>query len=364
MDLNTTFGDPGLEHKEDIESGSRAAASGGFTAVCIMPNTLPAIHSKSEVEYVCNKSKGNLVDVYPVGAVSKNCDGKEITEMYDMHQAGAVAFSDGEKPIENAGLMERALLYVKPINSLIFSHPEEVSISNHGNMNEGVTSATLGLHSAAALAEELAVARDIYLAEYTGSNLHFLNISTKKSAELVKSAKKKGLKVTASVNACNLFFDDAEIEEYETNLKVNPHLRTREDVIAVQKALKDGTIDTISGGHKPQDEESKKMEFDLAEFGMIGLETAFAAANTAFGKKNSSELIVEKFGNRPREILGLKPVLIEENQKANLTIFDPDIEWIFSASDVRSKSKNTPFINRKIKGKVLGVINNNQCAFN
>ncbi len=363
FDLNTFLADPGLEQKETIETGCAAAAFGGFTHICCMPNTQPVTQTKSQIEYVLRKSADEIVSVHPLGAVSEKTEGKDLAEMYDMYNAGAIAFSDGMKASANAGLVERALLYVKAFDGLIMIHPEEKSISKNGAMNEGVTSTKLGLLSAPALAEEIAVNRDLYILEYTESKLHLLDISLKKSVDLIRNAKKKGLKISSSVNAYNLMLDETAVANYNTNCKVNPHLRSKEDIAALVKAIADGTIDTITSAHQPQDEECKKMEFDKADFGMVGLETCFAVANTALNGKVDLPKIIEAISNNPRRVLNLENK-IEEGAEADLTLFNPGLKWTFAESDIKSKSKNTPFVGVNLIGKSLGVVNKGKLQLN
>jgi dihydroorotase len=356
FDMQVNFRDPGHEYKEDLLSGCASASAGGFTGVAVMPGTHPPIHTKSEVEYVKRKTSGNIVDVFPVGAITHNTDGKELSEMYDMHSAGSIAFSDDKKPVSDAGLFLRALLYAKNFKGLLLAHCDEKTISLHGQMNEGKVSTSLGLKGIPALAEEVMVARNIFLCEYTSGKIHFQSISTAKSVELIRDAKKKGLKVTASVNAHHLALDDSSLKDFDTSCKVNPPLRTKQDIDALKKGLSDGTIDAITSDHSPEDEENKKVEFDYAAFGMIGLETCFALANTYSNLKLND--LVKKFVIRPREIFGLSVPKIKEKEKANLTLFLPNKEWKLEEKNIRSKSKNTPFIGKKLKGKIIGVVNN------
>ncbi len=363
FDLNTFLADPGYEQRETIESGCAAAAFGGFTHICCMPNTMPVTQTKAQIEYVLRKAAGEIVSVHPLGAITDNTEGKNLAEMYDMHKAGALAFCDGLKPSANAGMVERALLYVKAFDGVIMNHPEEKSIAKNGVMNEGVTSTRLGLPGAPALAEELAVNRDLYILEYTDSKLHLLDISLKRNVELIRNAKKKKLKISASVNAYNLVLDETAVAGYNTFCKVNPHLRSKEDIAALVKGIGDGTIDTITSAHLPHDEEGKKMEFDKAEYGMIGLETCFAVANTALNGKVELEKIIAALANNPRRVLGLN-AKIEEGAEADLTLFNPELEWTFEEKHIQSKSKNTPFINTTFTGKALGVINKGKLQLN
>ncbi|MFI5164228.1 MAG: dihydroorotase [Bacteroidia bacterium] len=356
FDMQVNFRDPGHEYKEDLLSGSAAAAAGGFTGVAVMPGTHPPIHTKSEIEYIKNKTAGNLVDIFPVGAITHNTDGKELSEMYDMHTAGAIAFSDDKKAVADSGLLLRALLYAKNFKGLLLTHCDEKTISLDGKMNEGKVSTSLGLKGIPALAQEVMIARNIFLCEYTGGKIHFQSVSTKRSVELIREAKKKGLKVTASVNAHHLALDDSALKDFDTNCKVSPPLRTKEDMDALKKGLADGTIDAITSDHSPEDEENKKVEFDYAAFGMIGLETCFALANTYSNLKLNE--LVKKFAIHPREILGLPVPKIKEKEKDNLTLFLPDKEWKLEEKNIRSKSRNTPFIGKKMKGRIVAVFNN------
>jgi dihydroorotase len=283
--------------------------------------------------------------------------------MYDMQQAGAVAFSDDKKAISDAGLLTRALLYSQNFGSLIITHCDEKSISQDGKMNEGITSTMIGLKGIPALAEELMVGRNISLAEYTNSPIHISNISTLKSLNLIKQAKENGLKITTSINAYNIALDDGALIEFDSNYKLNPPLRSKMDMEALRKGLADGTIDAITSDHRPQDIESKVIEFDYASSGMIGLESAFGLINTN-RKKIKLETIIKTITTNPRKILKLEQPVIAEGELANITLFDPELEWIFEKKSIQSKSANTPFIGTKFKGKVIGIINKKQSHFN
>ncbi|MDW8272700.1 MAG: dihydroorotase [Chitinophagales bacterium] len=358
IDLNSFFADPGLEHKETIESGCSAAAAGGFTHVCILPNTEPVADNKAQIEYVLAKAADNIVKVLPIGAVTKGCRGNELAELYDMHLAGAVAFSDGALPSLSAGLLERALEYVKAFNGVVFVHPEDSSISGNGVVNEGVVGTMLGLPQIPSFAEELAIARDLMILEYTQSRLHFLNVSLKNSVDHIVKAKKKGLNVTVSINAHHLLLSEDSLENYNTLYKVNPPLRSRTEVKNLIKAVSLGFIDSITAQHYPHEEDSKNTEFDKAAFGIIGLETAFAAANTALHTHMDTEKIIELFSDNPRKILGLQNSSIETGYPADLTLFSPNLSWTFTEKHIRSKSKNTPFIGKTFVGKSLGIVRN------
>lgn len=364
LDMQAQFCDPGFEHKEDLQSGIRAAAAGGFTGVAIVPGTNPPIHSKAQVEYVKNNTSGAIVDVYPIGAITQNREGKELAEMYDMLSSGAVAFSDDKNSIANAGVLMRALLYSKNFeNGLVITHCDDKSISQDGKMNEGETSTKLGLKGIPALAEELMVARNLFLAEYTDAPIHISNVSTQRAVELVKQAKAKGLKVTASVNAYNVALNDSLLNGFDSNYKLNPPLRTKADIEAIRKGLSEGTIDVITSDHRPQDIESKDVEFDHAAYGMLGLQTAFGLINTNKGKVKL-ETLIEALTTNPRAILNLQQPSIKEGEAANITLFDPEADYTLEKKHIVSKSRNTPFIGTTFKGKVIGIINKKQVSIN
>lgn len=359
FDMQVNFCDPGFEHKEELSTGIKAAIAGGFTGVAVVSSTHPTIHSKSEVEYIKNKTQQAVVDVFPIGTLSHKQEGKDIAEMYDMHLSGAIAFSDDKKAIADAGLLMRALLYAKNFDGLILTHCDEKSISHDGKMNEGITSTMLGLKGIPALAEELMVSRNIFLAEHTQAPIHIANVSTQKSVELIRQAKAKELLVTASVTAYNIAIDDSALKEFDSNFKLNPPLRTKADIEALRKGLTDGTIDVITTDHRPQDVEGKVIEFDLAANGMIGLESGFGLINSNKNKVKL-ETIINALTVNPRKILKLKQPKIAKGEQANITLFDPEMEWLFTEKYIQSKSKNTPFIGTTFKGKVLGIINNKQ----
>jgi len=356
LDLNANFGEPGFEHRETIESGTAAAAAGGFTEVCLMPNTEPVIQSKSEVSYLNNRSKGNLVNIHPIGAISAYRQGKDLAELYDMFQHGAPAFSDGNRPVQDAGLMSRALLYAKGFNGLVMSYPEDGTIAGKGKMNEGLNSTLLGMTGIPALAEELSISRDLYLAEYNETKIHFSTISTKGGVELIRKAKQQGLKVTCDVAAHHLLLTDDTVAAFDSNYKVKPPLRTQADIDALLEGLKDGSIDAIVSQHTPQEPEKKDVEFEIAGYGIIGLQTVLPLLLKA---GLSAELIVEKLSVAPRRILGRPEVSIEEGASANFTLVDPNATWTFDATTNRSLCTNSPFLGEQFTGKVIFVCNNN-----
>ncbi|HRF78282.1 MAG TPA: dihydroorotase [Chitinophagales bacterium] len=360
MDMMAAFGDPGHEYKETITTGVAAAAAGGFTAVGLMPNTEPALHSKSEIAYIVNKSKSSIVAIHPYGAITHNREGKELTEIYDMHHAGAVAFTDADVAIRDAGIMLRSLQYVKPFKGVIINIPNDHKIVGNANVNEGVMSVQLGMYGIPDVLEELMVIRDIKLAEYADSHVHFGVISSAKSLPHIREAKKRGIKVTAGVAAYQLFFDESMLFDYDTRLKVNPPLRSKDDVAALIEGLADGTIDVICSYHLPHENDAKDVEFEYAAFGMESLEASFAAACKAIDGKLTITEMVEKMAINPRNILQLPIPSIKENNKAEFTIFNENTAWDFNESDIRSRSHNTAFIGKSLKGKPLAIVNNNQ----
>ncbi|HTH82308.1 MAG TPA: dihydroorotase [Mucilaginibacter sp.] len=356
FDLNCNVGELGLETKENLKTGTAAAAAGGFTGIALMPNTQPPVHSKAEVEYLLNRAKNNLVDIYPLGTISQKREGKDLAEMYDMYLSGAKAFTDGNRPVQDAGLMERALLYTKGFEALVFSYPEDTAIAGKAKVNEGEMSTLLGMKGIPSLAEELMIARDLYLAEYTGSKIHFSTISTARSVELIRDARKKGLQVTCDVAAHHLVLTDDALAGFDSNYKVKPPLRTHNDVKALIKGLKDNTIDAIVSQHTPHEIEFKDVEFEVAEYGIIGFQTAFSLALKA---GLDIELIIQKLAISPRVVLDIEVPSIAAGQKANLVIFDKDAEWTYNRENNKSRSYNSPYLSQNLKGKILLTCNNN-----
>jgi dihydroorotase len=360
FDLRANFCDPGFEHKEDLNSGLKAAARGGFTGVLVMPNTNPTTDTKGGIEYIINKTKNNIVTTYPAGALSVKCEGNEMAEMYDMHLAGAVAFTDNKKSVNNPGLLTRAMLYNQSFNGLVMDFPNDKHLFNNGQINEGITSTRLGLKGIPAIAEELMVIRDLFLAEYCNAAIHLTNITTKKSVQLIKEAKAKGIKVTADTNSTHLLLDETELETFDSNLKVLPPLRTKEDIKALIKGIKEGVIDAICSDHTPQDIEMKQCEFDHAKFGMINLQTSFASMNTALNGKITLAELITTITTNPRTILNLEIPKLEVGEMANITLFSPTTSTTLTTDELVSKSKNTPLIGRKLLGKVYGIVNQNK----
>lgn len=354
VDVFAHFCDPGHEHKESLETGAAAAATGGYTHVLLVPNTSPAVHSKSQVEYIIEKSRPLPVHLHPIGAVTRNTEGRELAEMYDMRAYQAVAFSDGFHTVQSAGLLIKALQYVRAIDGVVIQLPEDNTIAPGGLMNEGIVSTRLGLPGKPAMAEEIMVARDIRLAAYTDSRIHFTGISTAGSVEYIRRAKQSGIRVSCSVTPYHLSFTDEDLQGYDTNLKVNPPLRTREDAHALLSAVLDGTVDCIATHHQPHEWDSKTCEFEYAKPGMIGLESCYGALGNL---GIPTERVVELLSAKPREIFGLEGSSIQTGETADLTLFVPDHVYAFHASHIRSRSANSPFLGRELKGKVMGIVN-------
>ena len=363
VDIFAHFNDPGFEFKETLETGANAAAAGGFTNVFVLPNTSPAISNKSSVEYIVQKSKALPVNIIPIGAITKNAEGKELAEMYDMRNSGAVAFSDGLHPVQTSGLFLKALQYAAAFNGVLIQLPVDRSIGTFGLMNEGITSTQLGLPGMPALAEEIMISRDIELAKYTGGKLHITGISTAKSLELITNAKQQGVNITCSVTPYHLFFCDEDLAEYDTNLKVDPPLRSRHDMLGLQQGTENGMIDCIATHHLPQNWDNKVCEFEYAKPGMIGLETCFSILNTILPNL-SAERLADLLSNNARAIFSLDKHPININTVADITLFERDTEYIFDTANISSKSHNTPFINKQLKGKVIGIINKDKLYLN
>lgn len=363
VDIFSHFNDPGFEYKETLETGANAAASGGFTNVFVLPNTQPALSNKTAIEYIVQKSKSLPVNILPIGAITKNIEGKELSEMYDMYNSGTIAFSDGLQPVQTPGLLLKALLYVKAIEAVLIQLPADKSISKFGLINEGITSTRLGLPGIPSIAEDLMVSRDIELAKYTGSKLHITGISTAKSLQAIKEAKAYGVNVTCSVTPYHLAFCDEDLSDYDTNLKTDPPLRSREDMRALRCEIEDGTIDCIAAHHLPQDWDNKTCEFEYASAGMIGLETVYSVMNNLFPHIAANRL-TDLLSNNARKIFSLRQPVIKENEAADLTLFSKVGEVIYESQTIKSKSKNSPFINKKLKGKVIGIINKDRVYLN
>jgi dihydroorotase len=364
MDVGVFAGEPGYEHRENLQSAAQAAAAGGFTALACLPNTQPALHSKSEVSFVLHQSAQLPARFFPIGALSQDCAGKDLAELYDMHNAGAIAFSDGLHAIQDAGLLLRAMQYATAFKGLIINHPHHKGLASGGQMHEGIVSTSLGLKGLPDIAEHLMVQRDLSLLEYAGpqARLHLHLLSSARSVEMVRKAKAAGLPVTASVALANLCFTDQQLamqpgaSPFDSHLKVQPPLRSQKDADALLEGVLDGTIDFICTHHIPWDEEAKNLEFPYAEFGMTGLETAWSMYCMYLSERLPLERWVSAVAVAPRALLGISIPEIAVGQSADLTVFEPEKSWTLSPENARSRSLNTPLLNRTLQGKVWGTV--------
>lgn len=362
FDLGAFVGDPGLEHKEDLQSLARTAQAGGFTEVAVLPNTQPAVQSKNEVSFISRNNDSRLVQIYPMAAVTRNCKGEELTEMIDLHEAGAVAFTDGLHSLWHTDIFLKALQYLQKFQGVVVDHPEDIWLNRFGQMHEGVNSTILGLKGMPRIAEEVALARNLELLAYAGGKLHLSRLSTAKAIDQVRAAKKKGLQVTCDITSYQPLLDDSSLSDFDTNYKVNPPLREKADQDAMLKGLKDGTIDILCSGHLPHDDESKMLEFDLADFGIINMQT-FASQLSELSRDIEWDALIVKVTDNPRKLLGMEVPSIEVDAKANLTLFDPAHEWTFTSNENLSRARNSPWLGKKLKGKALGGVNNNRQWF-
>lgn len=355
FDSSVSLGEPGFEDRETIANGLDVAAKSGFTAIALQPNSFPVIDNQSQVNFVVNKANRFATQLFPIGALTKESEGKDMAELYDMKNAGAVAFGDYNKSLDNANLLKIALQYVQDFDGLVIAFAQDDKIKGNGVANEGIVSTRLGLKGIPNLAEELQIARNLFLLEYTGGKLHIPTISTEKSVQLIKEAKAKGLQVSCSVAVHHLVLTDSTLEGFDTRYKVSPPLRTETDRQALLEGVLNGTIDMITTDHNPIDIEHKKMEFDTAKNGTIGLESAFGALMTVL----PTETIIEKL-TAGKSTFGIEIQIIEEGSKANITLFNPEASSIFSNASILSKSKNSAFLGVEMKGKVYGILNQNQ----
>ncbi|MFB9057875.1 dihydroorotase family protein [Mariniflexile ostreae] len=355
FDSSVSFGEPGFEERETIKNGLKTAAYSGFTAVAMNANTHPVLDSSADISFVLSKSQNNAVTLLPVGALTTESKGLDLAELFDMKNAGAVAFSDYKKSISNPNLMKIALQYASNFNGLVYSFPQENKIAGSGVMNENIASTKLGLKGNPSLAEALQVARDIFLLEYTGGKLHIPTISTAESVALIRAAKKKQLDVTCSVAIHNLYFTDEALHDFNTHFKVLPPLRTQTDIDALIDGVKDGTIDMVTSDHTPLNIEEKKVEFDYAAYGTIGLESAFGALQSVFSLNETIALLTQG-----KSRFGIESAPIQVGSPLNITLFNPDSTSTFLLKDVISKSKNAIFEGETLKGTVYGIIANHQ----
>jgi dihydroorotase len=352
FDSSVSLGEPGFEDRETITNGLDVAAKSGFTAIALQPNSFPIIDNQSQVNFVKNKANGFATQLFPIGALTKESEGKDMAELYDMKNSGAVAFGDYTKSLDNANLLKIALQYVQDFDGLVIAFAQDDKIKGSGVVNEGIVSTRLGLKGIPSLAEELQIARNLFLLEYTGGKMHIPTISSAKSVQLIKGAKAKGLNVTCSATVHHLVLTDEKLEEFDTRYKVTPPLKTESDRQALLNGILDGTIDMITTDHNPIDIEHKKMEFDMAKNGTIGLESAFGALMTVL----PLETIIEKF-TLGKVIFSIPNNSICEGEIANITLFNPEGNSVFTKENILSKSKNSAFLGANLKGKTYGILN-------
>lgn len=366
VDIHVHFREPGEEHKETIATGSAAAVAGGFTTVCCMPNTKPPLDSVASIEFVLRRAEeAGLCRVLPIGAISVGLKHEQLTEMAAMKEAGAVVFSDDGEPVQDSGFLRKALAYAKVCDAVVILHCEDKSLTAGGVMNEGLTSLRLGLRGMPRAAEVTAVQRAVELAKLTGAKVHIAHVSTKESIEIIRRAKEQGVQVTAEVTPHHLTLTEEAVGEYDTNAKMNPPLRTAEDVAALRDALAEGVIDCIATDHAPHAVEEKETTFDEAPFGIVGLETAVGVLWTELVHKSGFSVmrLVEAMSTKPCQILGLDGGALKEGSRADVTVIDPNAEWTVQPEKFRSKGRNTPYAGWTLKGKVVLTICDGQIVF-
>lgn len=360
FDTSVSLGEPGFEERENIQHGLEVAARSGFTKVALNPNTKPFIDNKSAVEFLIQKSNDSAVELFPIANLTQGALGKDMAELYDMKNSGAIAFGDYTKSIDNANLLKIALLYAQNFEGIVMSFPQDKGIGTHGFVNESENTTRLGLNSIPSLSEELQITRDLALLEYTGGKLHIPTITTSKAVKLIKEAKKKGLDVSCSVAAHHIYLTDDEIKSFDTNYKVTPPLRSEKDIKSLIKGIKDGTIDMIVSDHNPIDIENKNVEFENGYYGTIGLESLFGSVN----QKLELDELISCLTDKPYRRFNLPISEIKIDKKANLTLFNPDSEYVFNTTDIISKSKNSAFLGKTLKGRTYGIISNNKLILN
>ncbi len=355
FDSSVSFGEPGYEERETISHGLLVAGKSGFTKIAVQPNTSPITDNSASIGFLNTKSLNNAVSMLPIGALTTQSKGIDMAELYDMQQMGAIAFGDYKKSIENPNLLKIALLYAQNFDGLVISYPQDNSIAGKGMVNEEEQSTLLGLKGIPALAEELQISRDLFLLEYTGGKLHIPTITTAKAVDLIRKAKEKGLNISCSVTVHHLTLTDEELTTFDTNYKIQPPLRTKKDVNAIIEGVKDGTIDMITSDHRPIDIENKKVEFDNAKYGTIGLENAFGSINALLGIEKSISMLTNG-----KSVFNIESQPIDIGNTADLSLFNPEGNTIFSKENILSTSKNSAFLGKNIKGKVYGIVTNNQ----
>lgn len=360
FDTSVSLGEPGYEERENINHGLEVASYSGFTKIALNPNTKPYIDNKSAVEFLIQKSTSSPVNLFPIANLTQGAAGKEMAELYDMKNSGAIAFGDYNKSLGNANLLKIALLYAQNFDGIVLSFPQDAGIGTKGLVNESENTTRLGLNSIPNLSEELQISRDLLLLDYSGGKLHIPTISTAKAVQLIREAKKKGLDVTCSVTAHHIFLTDDEIKSFDTNFKVRPPLRSFQDTKALLKGIKDGTIDMIVSDHNPIDIENKNVEFENGAYGTVGMESLFGSLGTKLELDQTIACLTEN----PCKRFDLPVSIIEKDSKAELTLFDPDLVYIFEKNHILSKSKNSAFLGKELKGKAYGIYANNKLVLN
>ena len=358
FDFNANFCDPGYEYKENLKSGVHVAINSGFLDVLITPNTNPIIQTKADVSYIQEKSLNNFCKIHPSAAISKNFNGKDLNDIFDLHNSGVKAFTNSYSYKESSEMIMNSLLYLNQIDTLLITKPKDRSFSD-GVVNNGYYSNTVGLKGIPRISESIAVERDLSILEYVGGKIHFSGISTKESVSIIRDAKTKKLNVTCDVPIHNLILDDSNVVSFDPNYKVDPPLRTKEDIDALIDGINDGTIDIIASHHEPQDIDTKKCEFEIANFGVISLQTFFSNI-VQLSRKIPLENLIKTFSTNPKKILGVETYSVVEGSKASFTVFDPDGSWDYNENSNLSKSINSPWLNWSLKGKVKAVIKDNR----
>ena len=359
FDSSVSFGEPGLEERETIENGSDVASKSGFTGILLNSNTKPVADNQTDISFIKLKSKNSICNIYPLGALTISSESIEMAELFDMKNSGAVGFYDYKKPILNSNLLKTSLLYSQSFDSVVMSYPMDQSIAKKGIINEGMISVSYGVKGIPNFSEEIQINRDLHILEYTGGKLHIPTISTKKSLDLIKKAKSKGLNVSCSVAIHNLIFNEEKLKDFDTRFKVLPPLRSEKDRLALIKGVKNGEIDLVTSDHCPIDIENKKTDIYNAKFGTIGLESFFGALNSLFTTEETIEILT-----KGREIFNIETIQFKEGSTANLSLFTVDDEYEFSKENILSKSKNSAFLGFKMKGRPIGIINSNKTSIN
>lgn len=364
FDMRVFSGEPGEEYREDFESLSQVLEAGGFGGALMMPNTIPVIQNKSDVISILTKNTKTTTQILPAVAVTLHCIGESLNEMMDAHYAGTVAFTDGSEPIWNSDILVKSLQYLQKFDGLLINFPQDQKLAMFGQMNEGIVSTGLGLKGIPHLAEEIIIQRDIALLRYAGGKIHFSCLSSAKSVDLIRKAKAEGLKVSCDVGIHHLILDDTNLETFDTHYKVSPPFRTQKDIEGLIAGVNDGTIDVIVSSHQAYDEDHKKMEFDLANFGIMGAQIVFPLYQKFLKDKIELNTFVNCISTHPKKILKLESKPIELNEIADFTVFSTHDEWLFNADTNCSKSSNSPFLDAAFSAKAVAVFKNHKYAIN